>query len=94
MNDIRRFRKITKNCPSACLSVRMEKLEGFACKLEDFSKICREIPIVINIWGDRGSTVVKVLCYKSEVPWFDPSWCQWLFIDIQSFRSHCGPGVD
>ena len=23
--------------------------------------------------GDRGSTVVKVLCYKSEGHWFDPS---------------------
>ena len=22
--------------------------------------------------GDRGSTVVKVLCYKSEGRWFDP----------------------
>jgi len=28
---------------------------------------------------DRGSTVVKVLCYKSEGGWFDPSWCQWIF---------------
>jgi len=27
--------------------------------------------------GDRGSTVVKVLCYKSEGHWFDPSWCHW-----------------
>jgi len=27
---------------------------------------------------DRGSTVVKVLCYKSESRWFDPSWCQWI----------------
>ena len=26
--------------------------------------------------GDRGSTVVKVLCYKSVGRWFDPSWCQ------------------
>ena len=24
--------------------------------------------------GDRGSTVVKVLCYKSEGRWFDPIW--------------------
>ena len=30
-------------------------------------------------WGDRGSTVVKVLCYKSEGCWFDPSWCRWKF---------------
>jgi len=24
-------------------------------------------------------TVVKVLCYKSEGRWFDPSWCHWIF---------------
>jgi len=29
--------------------------------------------------GDRGGTVVKVLRYKSEGRWFDPSWCQWNF---------------
>ena len=29
--------------------------------------------------GDRGSTAVKVLCYKSEGRWFDPSWCHWIF---------------
>ena len=28
---------------------------------------------------DRGGTVVKVLCYKSEGRWFDPSWCNWNF---------------
>ena len=32
-----------------------------------------------TIRGDRGSTVVKVLCYKSEGRWFDPSLCQWIF---------------
>jgi hypothetical protein len=31
--------------------------------------------------GDRGSTVVKVLRYKSEGRWFDPRWYQF-FIDI------------
>jgi hypothetical protein len=31
--------------------------------------------------GDRGSTVVKVLRYKSEGRRFDPGWCQF-FIDI------------
>jgi len=25
----------------------------------------------------RGSTVVKVLCYKSEGRWFDSRWCHW-----------------
>ena len=29
--------------------------------------------------GDRGGTVVKVLCYKSEGRWFDPRWCHWNF---------------
>jgi len=28
---------------------------------------------------DRNSTVVKVLCYKSEGRCFDPSWCNWSF---------------
>ena len=44
--------------------------------------------------GDRGSTVRKVLCYKSEGRSFDPSWCQWIFFDIKSFLSRYGPGVD
>jgi len=55
--------------------------------------------IVFSLAGDtqthRVSTVVKVLCYKSEGRWFDPSWCRWIFsIDIKSFRSHYGPGED
>ena len=28
---------------------------------------------------DRSSTVLKVLCYKSEGRWFDPSWYHWIF---------------
>jgi len=34
---------------------------------------------LVLILGDRGSTVVNVLCYKSEGRWFDPSWCHWNF---------------
>ena len=30
--------------------------------------------------GDRGGTVVKVLCYKSEGRWLDPSLCHWNFL--------------
>ena len=30
-----------------------------------------------KFWGC--SAVVKVLCYKSEGRWFDPSRCQWTF---------------
>jgi len=29
--------------------------------------------------GDRGSSVVKVLCYKSEGRWFDSRLCHWNF---------------
>ena len=29
--------------------------------------------------GNGGSTVVKVLCYKSESRWFDSCWCHWNF---------------
>jgi len=36
--------------------------------------------------GDRGSTVVKVLCYKSERRWLE------FFFDIKSFWSHYDPG--
>jgi len=42
----------------------------------------RKLPPHLLIWaggGDRSSTVVKVLCYKSVGRWFDPSWCQWTF---------------
>jgi len=47
-----------------------------------------EIPVHLVLWklnilgssyGDSGSTVIKVLYYKSEVRWFDPSWCQYIF---------------
>jgi len=29
--------------------------------------------------GDRGNTVVKLLCYKSEGRWLDSRWCHWNF---------------
>jgi len=35
--------------------------------------------LLYNKIGDRGSTVLKVLCYKSEGRWFDPNWCHWNF---------------
>ena len=45
--------------------------------------------------GDRGNTVVKALCYKSEGRWFDPSCVSSeFFFDIDCFRSHYGPEVD
>jgi len=42
----------------------------------------------------HGSTVAKVLCYKSEGPGSIPTNVSRFFIDIKSFRFHYGPGVD
>jgi len=33
----------------------------------------------MHIMGDRGGTVVKALCYKSEGRWFESRWCHWNF---------------
>jgi len=44
--------------------------------------------------GDRGSTVVRVLCYKSEGRWSIPAGVSGFFVDMKSFRSHYGPGAD
>ena len=41
---------------------------------------CRCVYIIPpHLWWDRGRTVFKVLCYKLEGRWFDPSWCHWNF---------------
>jgi len=44
--------------------------------------------------GDRGGTVVKVLCYNRKVAGSIPAGVSGFFVDIKSFRSHYGPGVD
>ena len=41
--------------------------------------VCVCVRVRVCIYGAHGSTVVKVLCYKSEGRWFDPSWCHWNF---------------
>ena len=52
------------------------------------------LKVPLYIW-DHGSAVAKVLCYKSEGRWFDPSHSvSGFFIDIKSLRSHYGPGID
>jgi len=38
-------------------------------------------------------SVVKVLCYKSEGRWLDPSWCQWIF-HLHKILPIGGPEVD
>ena len=39
----------------------------------------QKISLLRVLDGDRGGTVVKVLCYKSEGRWFDSRWCHWNF---------------
>ena len=51
---------------------------GGVPKLPHFAARCvYDFPIIRT--GDRGSTVVKALCYKSEFGWFDSRWCHWNF---------------
>ena len=46
------------------------------CLISDFILTsCIHVRLTTCKPGDRGGTVVKVLCYKSEGRWFDPSWC-------------------
>ena len=45
------------------------------CVYTDFQMYCQ---ISLKL-GDRGGTVVKVLCDNSEGRWFDPSLCRWNF---------------
>ena len=47
--------------------------------LNIFELLYPYISDILFTFGDRGGTVVKVLCYKSEGRWFDPSWCQLIF---------------
>ena len=58
------------------------------------SRYSRFLLVVYTNIGDRGSTAVKVLCYKSEGRWFDSRWYHWNSSLTLSFRSHYGPGVD
>ena len=35
--------------------------------------------VTVYVRGDRDSTMVMMLCYKSKGRWFDPRWCHWNF---------------
>jgi len=65
-------------CRNSFTSLR--KVWFSLCRLSGNSplpnKSSKRIPIPNFV---RDSTVVKVLCYKSEGRWFDPSWCLWIF---------------
>ena len=44
----------------------------FACWIPKATNTYSDYVILFFHW-ERGATVVKVLCYKSEGRWFDPS---------------------
>ena len=59
-------------------SVVMTEQNNITAKREELIGTIEYLTLYVR-WGDRGNTVVKVLCYKSEGPWFDPSWCHLIF---------------
>ena len=81
------FASITEEC-CCVLHNFVRKRDGFV--FED--TLSCELQSVQESAGDRGGTVVKVLCYKSESS--IPASVSGFFIDTKSFRSHYGSGVD
>jgi len=49
------------------------------CSMQIEETFLKNIHKMLFIGAGHGDTVVKVLCYKSEGSWFDPSWCYWKF---------------
>ena len=84
---------------TAICGIRTELTTEYTLNHYDFPSIqftclTTYFPTLRSSYGDRGSSVDKALCYKSEGRWLDPSWCHWNFSLTKSFRLHCGPGVD
>jgi hypothetical protein len=59
--------------------VRQESLRSNKLKKKNYFLIDLLMHCVNYVDAARVSKVVKVLCYKSEGRWFDPSWCHWNF---------------
>ena len=68
----------TKRCSS---TISAHQPDGHLCAFMVRGKETlyshKELELVSILAGDRGSTVVMVLCYKSEGDWFDSRWCHW-----------------
>ena len=71
------------SCTSPCFT-------PFSCSW----KSQRKSKITFPLEWDRGGTVVKVLCYKSEGRWSDIRWCHWNFHWHNPSDRTYGPGVD
>ena len=55
------------------IKLQNTEMPGNQARLNTEHFFCRVTVRTDVTVGDRGSTVVKVLCYKSEGRWFDPS---------------------
>jgi len=64
---------------NVCSTVSQEQTENSSKSNSVVVKLDATFSTGTSIYGDRGSTVVKVLCYESEGRWFDPRWCNWNF---------------
>jgi hypothetical protein len=53
-----------------------------------------DIQFTVTSRGYAVAQLVGALRYKPENRRFDSRWSHWNFSVTQSFRSHCGPGVD
>ena len=60
-----------------CISIHVRLLQIKIWGSKSIQTPVKTVFLVRN--GDHSSTMVKVLCYKSEGRWFDPSWCHWNF---------------
>jgi hypothetical protein len=84
------FRLFYSDIPGSCskVTVRITYLQSIRCtkfcflKFVTYTRCDQYITL-----GDRGSTVVKVLRYKSEGRWFDSRLCHEFFIYINSDRT-------
>jgi hypothetical protein len=66
------------SCLVSCYQIFQTKYQYNLRTISEVKMFINQHPVQQRTW-DRGGTVVKVLCYKSEVRWFDSGWFHWNF---------------
>ena len=94
MAKICTFLDSLQECLPATKHVLFPVVTGSKKLMVSFHCSVRHICPLYPTEGDRGNTMVKVLCYKSKGRWFDLSWCQWIFHWHKILPIALGPGVD
>ena len=79
LRDERKSFALPRNNQCAKRKVQFQKnalcLMGRKEKNKKITRFLGNLLLKLFESGDRGGTMVKVLCYKSEGRWFDPRWC-------------------